>query len=255
MSRAKARLTADRPWRLVRFPKGDPQLVGYARVSTREQQLDAQITRLQAAGCGRVIAEKVSGAAGRRPGWEALMEALRPGDVLVVVRVDRMGRKLSEMVRSLDEIRDLGAHVRSLEESLDTSERGGRFAFNLIAALAEKVRDDLRANTAAGLAALKAKGVKLGRPSKLEPAKVEQVAHLRAQGYSLREIARATHLGRTTVAKALELDSAKRGDVRQLSLLGAAVPSSHGEGHRENRAGRRHADRSRGRRVDDARVG
>lgn len=215
------RLNAEKPWKLLRYAKGEANLIGYARVSTREQNLDVQLTRLRAAGCSRVFAEKVSGAAGVRLGWQALLETLRANDVLVVLRVDRMGRRLSELVRSLDEIRDIGAHVRSLEEGIDTSLRGGRFAFNIVGALAEKVRDDIRENTRAGLHELKKRGVRLGRPSKLEPAKLAQLTHLRAQGFSVREIARATNLGKTTVQKGLELAAHLRGDPRQLKLGGA----------------------------------
>jgi DNA invertase Pin-like site-specific DNA recombinase len=214
------RLNAEKPWKVLTFRKGQANLVGYARVSTREQTLDVQLSRLQAAGCSKVYAEKVSGAAGNRPGWSACVEALRPGDVLVVLRVDRMGRRLAELVRSMDEIRDLGAHVRSLEEGIDTSQRGGRFAFNVIASLAEKVRDDIRDNTRAGLAELKRKGRKLGRPTKLEPAKLAQLEHLRGQGFSLREIGAATGLGRTTVMRGLELAAHVRGDPRQMKLGG-----------------------------------
>ena len=212
------KLTVEKPWQVLSHRGGKINLVGYARVSTREQNLDVQLSRLAEAGCSKVFAEKVSGAAGQRLGWSACVEALRAGDTLVVLRVDRMGRRLSELVRSLDEIRDLGAHVRSLEEGIDTSQRGGKFAFSIVATLAEKVRDDIRENTRAGLAELKRKGVKLGRPSKLEPAKVAQLKHLRAQGYSLREIARATHLGRSTVQKGLELAAHVRGDPRQMKL-------------------------------------
>jgi len=219
--RPTPRLTKEKPWRVLTHRKGDPTLIGYARVSTREQTLDVQLARLQAAGCSKVYCEKVSGAAGARPGWLACIEALRPGDVLVVLRVDRAGRRLSELVKSLDEIRDLGAHVRSLEEGIDTKQKGGRFAFNVIAALAEKVRDDISANTTAGLAELKKRGRKLGRPSQLVPAKLAQLEHLRGQGFSLREIAQAAGLGRTTVKKGLELAAHLRGDPRQLRL---AVP-------------------------------
>jgi DNA invertase Pin-like site-specific DNA recombinase len=214
------KLTADRPWRVVANHHGERNLIGYARVSTRDQSLDAQLSRLLEAKACKVFAEKVSGASGKRPGWEACVEALRKGDVLVVVRVDRMGRKLSELVRSLDEIRDLGAHVRSIEESIDTRERGGRFAFSLVAAMAEKVRDDIKENTRAGLAELKKRGVKLGRPAKLSPAKIAVLEHLRSQGHSLRAIATATQLGRTTVQRGLELGAQKRGDARQLKIGG-----------------------------------
>lgn len=220
------RLTAEKPWKVITHKKGSPKLVGYARVSTREQNLDAQLSALERAGCGKVFAEKISGAAGQRPGWLALMEALRPEDTLCVLRVDRMGRKLSELVRSMDEIRDLGAHVKSIEEGIDTSQRGGRLAFTLVGAFAEKVRDDIRDNTRAGLAELKKRGRKLGRPTKLEPAKLAQLEHLRAQGFSLREIGRVTALGKTTVRRGLELASHVRGDPRQMKLGGLGNGSS-----------------------------
>lgn len=215
--RRKSQATEPKPFRLIRHRTGVSNLIGYARVSTREQHLDVQLGRLQLAGCSRVYAEKITGS-GPRPGWDALRDDVRAGDVVIVLRVDRMGRRLSELVRSMDALRDAGVHVRSLEEGIDTSARGGRFAFNVIASLAEKVRDDIRENTRAGLAELRKKGVRLGRPSKLEPVKVAQVAHLRAQGYSLRAIGRATHLGKTTVTKALELASHLRGDPRQMPL-------------------------------------
>jgi DNA invertase Pin-like site-specific DNA recombinase len=213
-------LTDAKPWRLIRHRNGKPNLIGYARVSTREQTLDAQLTRLADAGCSRVFAEKISGAAGARPGWEAAISDLRKGDTLVVLRVDRMGRRLTELVRSLDEIGDLGAHVRSLEEAIDTSQKGGRFAFNLIATLAEKVRDDISQNTAAGLAEVKKRGTRLGRPLKLQPAKIAQLAMLHAQGHSLREIAAATGVGRTTVMRGLQIAEQKKGNARQLRLTG-----------------------------------
>lgn len=214
----KPNLTDAKPWTLLRNTHGDQKLIGYARVSTREQNLDQQLLRLRELKCGRVYAEKVSGAAGSRPGWEALLSDLRAGDTVAVLRIDRMGRKLGELVRSMDAIRDQGAHVRSIEESIDTSQRGGRFAFDMVSVFAQKVRDDIRENTRAGLAAAKLRGKVLGRPRKLEPARIAHVAHLRAQGYSYREIGRATGLGKTTVESALKLAAALRGDPRQMSL-------------------------------------
>jgi DNA invertase Pin-like site-specific DNA recombinase len=211
-------LTAEQPWTIVKH-RGRPNVVGYARVSTRDQSLDAQLTRLREAGCSRIYAEKLSGAK-PRAGWAACIEALREGDTLCVVRVDRMGRRLAELVRSLDEIRALGAHVQALEEGLDTSAKGGAFAFTIVAALAEKVRDDISANTRAGLAEVKKRGAQLGRPSKLSPAKLAQLVHLRAQGYSFREIAAATHVSRGTVQRGLELAAAAKVDPRQLQLGG-----------------------------------
>lgn len=209
-------MKAPTPWHVIRTKNGNPTLIGYARVSTREQNLDAQVARLKAAGCCRIYTEKISGAAGTRPGWEACLETLRAGDVLAVVRVDRLGRRLAELVRTLDELRELGVNVRALEEGLDTSAAGGRFAFTIVAALAEKVRSDIAANTKAGLAELKKRGRSLGRPSKLDAAKIAQVVHLRGQGFSVREVARATSLGHATVLRAVGL--AVREDPRQLKL-------------------------------------
>lgn len=220
----KPNLTDKRPWVVLRNPHGNQQLIGYARVSTREQNLDAQLLRLREHKCGRIFAEKVSGAGGPRPGWDAVMGDLRAGDVLLVLRIDRMGRKLTELVRSMDAIRSMGAHVRSVEEGIDTSQRGGRFAFNMIASLAEKVRDDISENTRAGLAAARLRGKTLGRPTKLEPAKLAQLTHLQAQGFSLREIARATGIGKTTVQRGLQLASLIRGNPQQMALTGTETP-------------------------------
>jgi DNA invertase Pin-like site-specific DNA recombinase len=216
----RPKLTDAKPWQLLRDPKGDQKLIGYARVSTREQNLDAQLLRLRELKCGRIFAEKVSGYKGTRPGWEALLSELRAGDVVCVLRIDRMGRKLSELVLSIETIREHGAHVRSVEESIDTSQRGGRFAFDMASVFAQRVRDDISEQTRAGLSAAKLRGRVLGRPRKLEPVKIAQVSHLRSQGYSQREIGRATNLGKTTVQTALKLASALRGDPRQMQLTG-----------------------------------
>jgi DNA invertase Pin-like site-specific DNA recombinase len=220
----KPKLTEAKPWTLLRSTSGNPKLIGYARVSTREQNLDSQLVRLRELQCCRIYAEKVSGASGSRPGWEALLSELRAGDQVCVVRIDRMGRKLSELVKSIEAIRELGAHVRSVEESIDTSQRGGRFAFDMVSVFAQKVRDDISENTRAGLRAAKLRGRVLGRPRKLEPAKIAHVSHLRSQGFSLREIGRATGLGKTTVETALKLAAALRGDPRQMQLTGTEAP-------------------------------
>jgi DNA invertase Pin-like site-specific DNA recombinase len=220
----RPQLTEAKPWTLIRNPHGDQKLIGYARVSTREQNLDTQLLRLRELTCGRVYAEKCSGSQGPRPGWEALLQDVRAGDVVCVLRIDRMGRKLSELARSMDTIRDLGAHVRSIEETIDTSTKGGRLAFDMVSVFAQKAHSDIVESTRAGLAAAKLRGKVLGRKRKLEPAKIAHVAHLRSQGYSLREIGRATELGKTTVETALKLAAAMRGDPRQMQLTGTEAP-------------------------------
>jgi len=220
------KLTEQRPFVVLRSTVGDAKLIGYARVSTREQNLDSQLVRLREVKCCRIYAEKVSGTKGDRPGWSALLAELRPGDVLVVVRIDRMGRRLAELVKSMDAIRDMGAHVRSLEEGIDTSHRGGRLAFDMVSVFAQKVRDDIVENTHAGLAAARARGKMLGRPPVVTPARASLCEHLRAKGHSLRAIAEATQLSKTSVSKALELAAHLRGDARQMALPGTAAPAT-----------------------------
>lgn len=216
----KVQLSAARPWTLLRNTHGDQKLIGYARVSTREQNLDSQLVRLRELQCGRIYAEKVSGTSGQRPGWNALLDDLRAGDVVLVLRVDRLGRRLSELVKSVEALREQGAHLRSIEEAIDTTQKGARFAFNIVASFAEKARDDISENTKAGLAAAIKRGRQLGRPTVVKPALASSCAHLSAQGFSLREIAEATGVGRTTVSKALRLATALRGDPRQMRLTG-----------------------------------
>ena len=138
-------------------------LIGYARVSTHDQNLDLQRDALRAAGCERLYEDRLSGAASARPGLEKLREVLRAGDTLVVWRLDRLGRSLKDLIAWVTWLEEQGAGLRSLTESLDTTTPGGRLTFHIFGALAEFERTLIRDRTQAGLAAARARGRKGGR--------------------------------------------------------------------------------------------
>lgn len=146
-------------------------LIGYARVSTVDQNLDLQRDALTQAGCERLFEEKKSGKAGtRRPEFEAALAFLRPKDVLVVWKLDRLGRSLVEMMRTIDTLRRDDVHFQSLTEKFDSSTAHGRFALQMHGAMAEYFLDLNRERTMEGLKAAIARGRKGGRPKKLSEA-------------------------------------------------------------------------------------
>lgn len=138
-------------------------MIGYARVSTPDQNLRMQTDALRAVGCLNIYEEKVSAASKKRPELDLAIKDLRPGDVLVVWRLDRLARSVRDLYRRLDDIQDAGASFRSLTESIDLSTAVGKVMFGFIGIMAEFERDLTIERTRAGMAALKASGVKLGR--------------------------------------------------------------------------------------------
>ena len=149
-------------------------LVGYARVSTLDQNLDLQRDALKGAGCEKLFEEKKSGKAGtKRPEFEAALAYLRPTDVLVVWKLDRLGRSLVEMMRTIDSLRLKEIHFRSLTEQFDSDTAHGRFALQMHGAMAEYFLDLNRERTMEGLKAALARGRKGGRPKKMTEADIE----------------------------------------------------------------------------------
>jgi len=141
-------------------------LLGYARVSTADQQPQLQVDALERAGCYRVFTETASGARSDRPVLEQVLDQLRRGDTLVVWKLDRLGRSLRHLVDTVTELAERGIGFRSLQEAIDTTTTpGGKLVFHVFAALAEFERDLIRERTAAGLAAARARGRRGGRPS------------------------------------------------------------------------------------------
>lgn len=197
---------------------GHSQVIGYARVSTRDQSLASQMVVLKQAGCCRIYAEKCS-SVGPRPGWAALFDGVRAGDTVTVVRLDRIGRRLGEVVNCCAELAEHGAHVRAVAQGIDTRAPGGKLILPLWAALAETEREILRERTRAGLEAARELGRVGGRPPKRTAAKDALIRHLRAKGFSQSQIAREVQVGASTVRRALA-DGDTKTDPRQLKLGG-----------------------------------
>lgn len=156
-------------------------LVGYGRVSTREQNLHRQEIALKEAGCIRVFTDKLSGKNTKRPELAACLDYLRPGDTLVVLSLDRLARSLPDLISIVGELRRRGVGFKSLHEALDTTTPGGRFVFHVFAALAEFVRELIVEGTNEGLAAARARGQRLGRPPAMDAEMVARARRLLTQ--------------------------------------------------------------------------
>ncbi|RAH95335.1 transposon DNA-invertase [Acuticoccus sediminis] len=142
--------------------------IGYARVSTIEQNLDLQRDALQKAGCDKILVDKASGTVAARPGLEKAKELLRAGDTLVVWRLDRLGRSLQDLITWALYLEEHGVALESLAEQIDTATSTGKLTFHLFGALAEFERNLIRERTQAGLAAARARGRLGGRPPALD---------------------------------------------------------------------------------------
>lgn len=142
--------------------------IGYARVSTLDQNLQLQEDALTQAGCEKIITDTISGKSVDRPGLARLREILRSGDILVVWRLDRLGRSLKDLVQWIGELEEQGIGFQSLQESIDTTSPSGKLVFHLFASLAEFERNLIRERTLAGLAAARSRGKMGGRRKKLD---------------------------------------------------------------------------------------
>ena len=143
-------------------------LVGYARVSTQEQDLALQLDALRTAVCNKVFEEKASGAQRERPELQAALDYMREGDTLVVWKLDRLARSLKQLIETIEKIGERGIGLRSLTEAIDTTTAGGKLVFHIFAALAEFERGVIRERTLAGLQAARARGRTGGRPPALK---------------------------------------------------------------------------------------
>lgn len=178
-------------------------LAGYARVSTADQSAEPQRQALEAAGCQRVWVETASGARADRPRLAEALDWLRPGDTLVVWRLDRLGRSLPHLVATIDGLRERGVGFRSLTEDIDTGTAQGQLLLHLLAAFAQFERALIAERVRAGLDAARANGRRGGRPPALTPAQVRYAARMRAAGVPITELAAGLSCGRATVYRAL----------------------------------------------------
>jgi DNA invertase Pin-like site-specific DNA recombinase len=175
-------------------------LVGYARVSTTEQNIELQIDALQKAECGQLFQDKVSGSISQRPGLVAALEYVRKGDTLVVWRLDRLGRSLKHLIETIAQLDDRGIGFRSLQEMIDTTTSGGRLIFQIFGALAEFERNLIKERTSAGLTAARARGRIGGRPKTLDENKVSLMLQLYDEKKrTIKEICRAMNISKPTL--------------------------------------------------------
>jgi DNA invertase Pin-like site-specific DNA recombinase len=178
--------------------------LGYARVSTGEQEAALQLDALEQAGCSQVFSDTASGALNDRPELARVLDHLREGDTLVVWRLDRLGRSLRHLVDTVTTLADRGVGFRSLQESIDTTTPGGRLVFHVFAALAEFERDLIRERTHAGLAAARARGRRGGRPSVMTPDKLAVAREMYASGkHTVAAIAATIGVSRASVYRHL----------------------------------------------------
>lgn len=201
-------------------------LVGYGRVSTRDQNLARQEAALKGAGCAKCFFDKASGKNADRPGLKQAYEYLRPGDALTVVSLDRLGRSLEDLIQIVGQLKRINVGFQSLHEKLDTTTPGGMFIFHVFAALAEFIRTIIVANTNEGLAAARARGQQLGRPPAMTPEKAAYALQLLAEpDRSLSAIAKLLKVSRTTLYKALpELLTPEQAKARLGTQLAALPP-------------------------------
>lgn len=178
-------------------------LIGYARVSTAEQDTAMQTDALRKAGCERVFEDKACGAKADRPGLTEALAYLRDGDVLVVWRLDRLGRSLPHLIETVGTLEERGVGLRSLTENIDTTTPGGRLIFHVFGALAQFERDLIRERTRAGLAAAAARGRKGGRKPVVTADKLQRARDLIARGLTVREAAARLKVGKTSLYAAL----------------------------------------------------
>src|ERR1019366_2426255 len=153
-------------------------LIGYARVSTLDQDPALQLDALKLAGCDKVFTDTASAALDRRPELDKMLEHLRPGDTVAVWRLDRLGRSLKNLIALVEDLAEKGVGFRSLSESIDTTTASGKLFFSVMGALAEFERDLIRERTNAGLAAARARGRVGGRPPVMTPEKVKVARQL-----------------------------------------------------------------------------
>jgi DNA invertase Pin-like site-specific DNA recombinase len=182
---------------------------GYARVSTEDQNLDLQRRALNAAGCDRLFEDQMSGASTKRPGLDDVLAKCGDGDVLVVWKLDRLGRSLPHLIEVIQELGTKGCGFQSLSENIDTTTAGGRLVFHLMGALAEFERALIGERTKAGLAAARMRGVRIGRKRAMS---AEQIRHARAlleAGERPTDIARTMQVGRSTLYRALDANKSK----------------------------------------------
>jgi DNA invertase Pin-like site-specific DNA recombinase len=178
-------------------------IIGYARVSTNDQNLDAQTDALTTAGAARLFADKISGSKRERPELKKMLDQLRDGDVVTVTKYDRLARSLKDLLEIVETIGERGAGFRSLAEDIDTTTPAGRLVFHVFASIAQFERERISERTKEGLASARKRGRIGGRPPALTAAQKTEVQRMRDQEHrAIAEIARLFKVSERTVRRA-----------------------------------------------------
>lgn len=183
-------------------------LVGYARVSTDDQNLDLQKDALQSCGCERIFEDRISGAKSERKGLDEAINYMRAGDVLVVWRLDRLSRSLKDLMAMVSSLEQKGMGLKSLHESIDTSSSSGKLIFHIFGALSEFERNLIRERTKAGLNAARTRGRLGGRPKSLTNEKKDLAIKLyNEKEYTVDKICEMVGVSKPTLYKYLKDDN------------------------------------------------
>ena len=183
-------------------------IIGYARISTGDQDLALQTDALTAAGCEKIFTDTLSGNRSDRPGLHQLLDFARAGDTIVIWRLDRLGRSLQDLISLISELEDKGLHLRSLNEQIDTASSTGKLVFHIFGAMAEFERNLIRERTVAGLEAARKRGRKGGRPVKLDPLQCKEIiVLLKEPEISIAHVAARYGVSRGTIYKILKRNS------------------------------------------------
>jgi DNA invertase Pin-like site-specific DNA recombinase len=189
--------------------------IGYARVSTTEQNLDLQIDALKSAGCQKFFTDKISGSKSSRPGLDELLSYARSGDEVIVWRLDRFGRSLRDLIDTVSYLQDKGIEFQSLHEKIDTTSSSGKLIFHIFASLAEFERNIIRERTNAGLIAARARGRMGGRPKGIPEERMPIVyaaeSLYKERKLSVNEISKRLNISKATLYKYLKARDIKVG--------------------------------------------
>ena len=189
-------------------------LVGYARISTIDQNLDMQIDELKKAGCEKIFSDVASGAKVERIELQKAFEQIRKDDILVVWKLDRLGRSLKHLIQAVSELNERGIGFKSLKESIDTTTNGGRLIFHIFGALAEFERGIIQERTRAGLKAARARGRLGGRPRKMNKEKIETAQALYdARTMTISNICKQLGISKGTFYRYLQTPDCKKADI------------------------------------------
>jgi DNA invertase Pin-like site-specific DNA recombinase len=194
--------------------------IGYERISTAEQSLDLQTDALKSVGCEKIFQDVASGAKDERQGLADAVEYARAGDVLIVWKLDRLGRSLKHLIETVNQLHEKGVGFASVQESIDTTTPGGKLVFHVFGALAEFERELIRERTNAGLKAARARGKKGGRKEKLTPQQVEIArAMVKDPNISIGSICKTLKISKPTLYRYVPAPGKKRKEEVQANLI------------------------------------